>query len=108
MVAHYNRNLVIARVLLIGAAIVIALLPLDPIVIERWYSTGVYARVQRVLTPLSNLVPFAWLNGAYGPAHNAGFEEAAWRNGALRAAFSAVQRQLADGPPAVPGRLKPT
>jgi hypothetical protein len=187
---------VIPRVALIVVALAAALLPLDSVAIERWYSTGAYARAQRVLTPLSNLVPIAWLdvisiaavawfcwlwwralrrtgeplwprirravsttvtiivalylaflglwglnyrrvpmarrlemqqeapsthevaelgrevvarlNGAYGPAHNSGWSVPAWRNGSLRAAFSAVQRLLSDGPTAVPGRLKPT
>ena len=30
--------------------------------VERWYSTGFYPRVQHVLTPVSNLLPFAWLD----------------------------------------------
>src|SRR6185369_7812612 len=43
----------------IAAAIACLLLPFSPSFIERWYSTGLYPFVQRVLTPLSNLVPFA-------------------------------------------------
>lgn len=30
--------------------------------VERWYSTGLYPRLQHVLTPVSNLLPFAWLD----------------------------------------------
>ena len=46
-----------------GAVIAIAvaclLLPLSPSFIERWYSTGFYPVLQRLLTPISNLIPFA-------------------------------------------------
>jgi uncharacterized protein DUF3810 len=35
------------------------LLPLSPAFIERWYSTGIYPLVQRTLTPITNLLPFA-------------------------------------------------
>ena len=30
--------------------------------VERWYSTGFYPLVQHVLTPFSNLLPFAWFD----------------------------------------------
>ena len=43
----------------IVAAVVCALAPLSPSLVERWYSTGVYPRVQHVVTPISNLIPFA-------------------------------------------------
>ena len=36
-----------------------ALAPVSPVLIERWFSTGVYPRIQHVLTPVSNVVPFA-------------------------------------------------
>ncbi len=49
----------IALVLAAGAA---ALMPMSPQAVERWFSTGVYPRVQRVLTPLSNSMPVAWLD----------------------------------------------
>jgi uncharacterized protein DUF3810 len=39
-----------------------ALLPLPPGVVERWYSAGVYPPLQRGVTSLSNLVPFALLD----------------------------------------------
>ncbi len=41
------------------AAAVFALVPVSPSFVERWYSTGLYPRIQRLLTPISNLVPFA-------------------------------------------------
>src|SRR5687768_16012864 len=40
-------------------AVVCALAPLSPSLVERWYSTGMYPRVQHVVTPISNLIPFA-------------------------------------------------
>ena len=40
-------------------AIVCALAPFSPSFVERWYSTGLYPRIQHVLTPLTNLIPFA-------------------------------------------------
>lgn len=40
-------------------AILAALLPLPPATIERWYSHGAFPVLQRVLTTISNLVPFA-------------------------------------------------
>jgi hypothetical protein len=43
----------------IVAAIACLLLPLSPSFIERWYSTGLYPFVQRLLTPVANLLPFA-------------------------------------------------
>ena len=40
-------------------ALVCALAPLSPSLVERWYSTGMYPRVQHVVTLISNLIPFA-------------------------------------------------
>src|SRR4051794_16203108 len=39
-----------------------ALLPVPPAMVERWFSTGVYPRIQQIVTPLANLVPFAWFD----------------------------------------------
>ena len=41
------------------AALICAVAPVSPSFIERWYSTGMYPRIQHVLTPISNLIPFA-------------------------------------------------
>jgi hypothetical protein len=41
------------------AAVVCALIPLNPSLVERWYSTGLYPRIQHLLTPVSNLIPVA-------------------------------------------------
>ena len=35
------------------------LLPVSPALVEGWYSNGVYPLIQRGLTSLSNLLPFA-------------------------------------------------
>jgi hypothetical protein len=40
-------------------AVVCALVPFSPSLVERWYSTSIYPRIQHVLTPVSNLIPFA-------------------------------------------------
>jgi hypothetical protein len=44
---------------IVGLALVVALAPISPRIIERWYSAGIYPSVQRVITPITNLVPFA-------------------------------------------------
>jgi len=43
-------------------AVLAALVPIPETLVERWFSTGFYPRLQRVLTPLANLVPFAWFD----------------------------------------------
>jgi hypothetical protein len=49
-----------------AAAVVLALAalvaPLPPTLIEEWYSRGLYIHFQRILTPISNLVPVALLD----------------------------------------------
>lgn len=45
--------------MVIAVAVTAAALPIDARFVERWYSTGIYPQVQRVVTPLSNLLPFA-------------------------------------------------
>ena len=40
-------------------ALVCALAPFSPSFVERWYSTGLYPRIQHLLTPITNLIPFA-------------------------------------------------
>ena len=47
---------------IVATALAAAVVPIDPGLVEGWYSTGIYPHVQRALTPLSNLVPFAWLD----------------------------------------------
>jgi hypothetical protein len=47
------------ELLTVGLALAAAVAPAAPDVIERWFSTGIYPRVQQLVTPLSNRVPFA-------------------------------------------------
>ena len=46
----------------IVAAVALAFAPIPASWVELWYSTGAYLRIERTLTPLSNLVPFAILD----------------------------------------------
>jgi hypothetical protein len=50
------------RLMVILAAVAAAVMPLPAEVVERWYSTGLYPRLQAFLTPLSNDAPFALLD----------------------------------------------
>jgi hypothetical protein len=52
------------RASLVAAAATAALLPLPAGIVERWYSLGLYPRVQAVVTPYSNQVPIALLDVA--------------------------------------------
>ena len=45
--------------LIVAAAAAVAFAPLSPALVERIYSTSAYPRIQRILTSISNLVPFA-------------------------------------------------
>ena len=49
-------------VVVLTLAAVAGFAPIDSGVVERWYSTGIYPVIQRALTPVSNLVPFAVLD----------------------------------------------
>ena len=49
----------VAQVVCVGLAAVGLLLPLPATLVERWYSTGVYPLLQRVVTPVTNLLPLA-------------------------------------------------
>ena len=49
---------------LVAVAVIGAIAPLPPQFVERWFSTGIYPRIQHVVTPISNRLPFAvfdWL-----------------------------------------------
>lgn len=49
---------------LVAAALAVAFVPVSPWLVERWYSAGLYPWLQRSLTPLTNLVPFALFDPA--------------------------------------------
>ena len=44
---------------MVGLALGAAFAPAAPSTTERWFSTGLYPRVQQIVTPLSSLIPFA-------------------------------------------------
>jgi hypothetical protein len=56
----WRRRTIETGVILLAAGA--ALLPFSPVLVERWFSTGFYPRLQRVVTPLANAVPFAWFD----------------------------------------------
>jgi hypothetical protein len=56
----------IARLVVILFAIAAALIPWPSHAVERWYSQGLYLRVQPVVTSISNRVPIAWFDLALG------------------------------------------
>jgi hypothetical protein len=49
----------VAQVVIVLLALVAGFAPIAPATVERWFSTGIYPRMQSALTPLSNLLPFA-------------------------------------------------
>ena len=51
-----------AEVAAVAVAAVLGFAPLRPASIEAWYSTSIYPRLERALTPLSNGVPFALMD----------------------------------------------
>jgi hypothetical protein len=55
-------------VVLLALAAGAALAPTQPSLIERWFSAGIYPRIQHLVTPVSNLVPFALLDLLVGVA----------------------------------------
>jgi hypothetical protein len=86
-----------ARIVLFAAALAGAFAPIPAWTVERWYSRGAYPALQRVLTPVSNLAPFAlfdvlWIAAA---AVSVAFgyrciRSLGWRKGAVRLAAVAV------------------
>ena len=51
-----------AQIGLLALAITAAVVPMKPELVERWFTTGFYPPVQRILTSLSNLSPVAALD----------------------------------------------
>jgi hypothetical protein len=52
--------------LAVGLALVAGLVPIDPTLVERWYSTTLYLSLQPHLTSLSSMVPVALLDVGVG------------------------------------------
>ena len=50
------------QVFVVAIAAAVAVMPISANGVERWFSSGLYPRVQGVLTPLSNALPVAWLD----------------------------------------------
>lgn len=57
-----DTPLMTAELLTVLTAVVLAAAPIPPSWVESWYSTATYPRLERTLTPFSNLVPFAILD----------------------------------------------
>jgi hypothetical protein len=83
------------RTLLVLAAVAAALLPVDPARVEKWYSTGLYPRLQAHVTPLTNRVPVALLDLAVATCILVGavlfvrsIEIVGWRRAVARGALS--------------------
>ena len=53
-----------AQAVAIAAAVLAALVPVKAELVEQWYTGGIYPPLQRALTTVSNLVPFAWMDVA--------------------------------------------
>ena len=91
--------------ILVGACAA-AVLPVPPDAVERWYSTGLYPPVQRVLTSGSNVFPFAlfdvllvvvpvgWLAGAIRGVSRASDRRRAVGRWALRTAVGVAALYL--------------
>jgi len=47
------------QALMVISACAAAVMPIDGMAIERGYSTSIYPKIQAIVTPVSNLVPFA-------------------------------------------------
>lgn len=52
----------IRRLILVALAVAAAVVPLPATLVERWFSTGLYPRIQGAITPVTNLVPIALLD----------------------------------------------
>jgi hypothetical protein len=79
-------------------AIAGALAPMPSRLVERWYSTGIYPHLQRVLTSASNLAPFAlfdvlWVGtvAACAAVSYRYIRADGWRTGGPRLAVSAIR-----------------
>ena len=57
-----RRYTIAIECLVVGLALTAGFAPIPSTTIERWFSTGLYPVLQRHITPLSNLLPFAVLD----------------------------------------------
>jgi hypothetical protein len=59
---HNGRARRLGAVALIALALAALVLPVPAVPVERWYSRGFYIHLQRAVTPITNLLPFALLD----------------------------------------------
>ena len=52
----------VIKFLVVGLALAAGFTPISSATVERWFSTGLYPALQRHVTPLSNVLPFAVLD----------------------------------------------
>lgn len=83
----------LAWAVVVALAIVVAAAPLPDTLVERWYSSGIFPVIQRLLTPLSNLAPFALFDALWIGAVavtvimvRRRVRESGWARGSVRAA----------------------
>ena len=57
-----GRSTTVVKFLAVGLALAAGITPLPSTTVERWFSTGLYPALQRTVTPLSNVLPFAVLD----------------------------------------------
>ena len=57
-----GRSTIVIKFLAVGLALAAGFTPIPSTTIERWFSTGLYPALQRHVTPLSNMLPFAVLD----------------------------------------------
>ena len=48
-----------AQAAVVALALLAGVVPIEPGIVERWFSTAFYRAIQRLLTPITNLAPFA-------------------------------------------------
>jgi Protein of unknown function (DUF3810) len=87
-------------VAIVLVAIVAAVAPLPPPTVERWYSDGLYPRLQHALTTFSNLTPFALFDGLWTGAA-ASVATWAYRRCRSRPLSTGVRRMFTEGATAV-------
>jgi hypothetical protein len=57
-----GRSAIVLKLLVVWLALAAGFTPIRSTTVERWFSTGFYPALQRLLTPLSNMLPFAVLD----------------------------------------------
>ncbi len=91
------------RLALALTALAAAFIPVNPELVERWYSSGLYPRIQQTITPVVNLLPVAMLDVAAATGLAAALAllvqrigRAGWR-GALRRTAGTIVTAAAAG-----------